>query len=247
MAQGSHRINLPLFFASDTNVSVAAGAALTISDPTTIRAGKTVTKSGTVLIEALLTLEAEATLVIDNGNTVLIDAPGLGAGARIDLRNSSLIVDYSGRAMPAAVVKAQIGNNAIMSSSVVIARTGVGWKNDASDESILVKCAYLGDTNLDAQVDVTDLGNLAAAWQTSGDWVNGDSNYDGFVDIADLGALATNWLLGADSPLRTSFDESAARIGLPALTVPEPNVLTGIELSVVGLLRCRRRDLRTRQ
>jgi len=36
--QGSHEINLPAFFASNTTISVAGGGTLTIGDPMTIRA-----------------------------------------------------------------------------------------------------------------------------------------------------------------------------------------------------------------
>ena len=38
---GSHKINLPLTFASNTNINVAGGATLTIGNPTTINAGTT--------------------------------------------------------------------------------------------------------------------------------------------------------------------------------------------------------------
>ncbi len=45
VSRGSHKINLPLFFASDSNISIASGATLTIADPATIQPGKTVTRA----------------------------------------------------------------------------------------------------------------------------------------------------------------------------------------------------------
>src|SRR5262249_12840228 len=53
---GSHKINLPLTFASNTNINVAGGATLTIADPMTINASTTVTKTGNVVIQAPLTI-----------------------------------------------------------------------------------------------------------------------------------------------------------------------------------------------
>jgi hypothetical protein len=85
-----------------------------------------------------------------------------------------------------------------------------------------VRYTYPGDANLRGQVDIADLGRLAAAWQTSADWVNGDFDYSGFVDISDLGILATNWQAGVGSPLGPSLDEALASVGLSGTSVTEP-------------------------
>lgn len=51
-----------------------------------------------------------------------------------------------------------------------------------------------GDANRDRVVDITDLGILATNWQQSPRvFSQGDFNGDGVVDITDLGLLATNW------------------------------------------------------
>jgi hypothetical protein len=106
----------------------------------------------------------------------------------------------------------------------VLAKTSFGGQTvDAS--SILIKYTYAGDANLDGQVDITDLGNLATAWQTAGPWTSGDFDYNNFVDITDLGMLATNWQQGVGSPLRPgapSLSEALASLGLPSNAVPEP-------------------------
>jgi hypothetical protein len=62
--QGAHTINLPLFLNDNTTADVAAGAALTISDPLTVASGKTLTKSGagTLSILSIVSNSSPATL-----------------------------------------------------------------------------------------------------------------------------------------------------------------------------------------
>jgi hypothetical protein len=93
--------------------------------------------------------------------------------------------------------------------------------------SILIKYTYFGDSNLDGQVDITDLGNLASNWQSSGPWTSGDFDYSNFIDITDLGLLASNWQAGVGAPLRAgSLHESLAVFGLAGVAlVPEPQTL----------------------
>jgi hypothetical protein len=57
----------------------------------------------------------------------------------------------------------------------------------------LVRYTLYGDANLDAVVDVTDLGRLATNWQSTGTFSMADFSYDGLIDVTDLGFLATNW------------------------------------------------------
>jgi hypothetical protein len=60
-----------------------------------------------------------------------------------------------------------------------------------------------GDTDVDGDVDLVDLGNLAGAYGTSSGatWSVGDSDVDGDVDLVDLGMLAGNYgqSFGGDS------------------------------------------------
>jgi hypothetical protein len=109
------------------------------------------------------------------------------------------------------------------------------------DSSVVVKFTYAGDANLDGQVDITDLGNLATAWQTAGPWSSGDFDYSNFVDITDLGMLATNWQAGVGSPLRPgTFAEALASLGLPTVAVPEPAAVATMIACSAMLLRRRR-------
>jgi hypothetical protein len=99
------------------------------------------------------------------------------------------------------------GDNAFLGKS-----TFAGQNVDSS--SILIKFTLFGDANLDAGVDVTDLGALATDWQTSAPWRSGDfgDTYDGFVDVTDLGALATNW---QHFLMEGGMEEGRPEVGLP--------------------------------
>jgi hypothetical protein len=58
---------------------------------------------------------------------------------------------------------------------------------------VLIRPTLAGDSDLDGDVDVADLGALATRWQTNHYWLGGDFNYDGVVNVGDLGLLATKW------------------------------------------------------
>jgi hypothetical protein len=65
---------------------------------------------------------------------------------------------------------------------------------DADSLTLLTTQAGPGDTDLDGDVDLSDLGNLATSFGLSNpniDWVNGDFDHDDDVDLNDLGTLAT--------------------------------------------------------
>jgi hypothetical protein len=101
--------------------------------------------------------------------------------------------------------------------------------------SLLVESTWLGDSNLDRKVDVTDLGLLATNYGQSvfNGVLQGDFNQDGKVDVTDLGLLATNYGAGtAGQPYGQSAVKTAA--------VPEPASLLLCSASLGLLLRRRR-------
>jgi hypothetical protein len=71
-----------------------------------------------------------------------------------------------------------------------------------------------GDTDHDDDVDLVDLGNLAAGYGLSSGatWEQGDFDGDGDVDLVDLGTLAGNYGYGVPAPL--NFAADAAKLGL---------------------------------
>lgn len=71
--QGTQKINLPLTIASPTEITVASGAALKISDPLTVNAALTVT--GNVVYESYINVAASGSITAAS-----IVAPGLSIG-----------------------------------------------------------------------------------------------------------------------------------------------------------------------
>jgi hypothetical protein len=89
-----------------------------------------------------------------------------------------------------------------------------------------------GDTDLDFDVDLSDLGNLASNYGmiSVADWLNGDFDNDGDVDLSDLGSLATNYEAG----YAQAFADFEAITG-----VPEPG--SWMMIAGAGLLALARR------
>ncbi|WP_428938065.1 hypothetical protein [Fontivita pretiosa] len=110
VARGNQKINLPIFFASNSNINAAGGATLTIADPMTIRAGRTVTKTGNVLIEAPLTIEPGGVLNLGNGVSSLYKAPTLGTGAKVNVTGSGVNVIEGNLATVTAQIKTALEN-----------------------------------------------------------------------------------------------------------------------------------------
>lgn len=105
----------------------------------------------------------------------------------------------------------------------------VGWM-DNGDGSRTFAFAAQGDTNLDGEVDLTDLQNMLASGRygsgRAGVWADGDFNYDGVVDLTDLQDILASGVYGrgpyASAPRMrlAGFDPAAA--GLAITPVPEP-------------------------
>jgi len=207
--QGSHKINLPLIFVSNANVSVSGGATLTLADPVLIKANKTVTRVGTgsLLIQAPLTLESGGTLAVGAGPLTLSGAASLAGGSRINVGTQSVNFDHSGRGSPASVIEAQLtsGHNGgswngegIMTSAGD-ATKGLGWVDEGSNKNVKVKFTYYGDSNLSGTVDSIDFTAFLAGYglTSGGVWANGDYNYDDKVNTQDFNHLAGNFGMAA--------------------------------------------------
>jgi T5SS/PEP-CTERM-associated repeat protein len=231
--------------------------------------GPSASLSATTIRENALTVEGHVALQPNGTATatnrlgsLAIDGVTDAWSGSLDLADNDLILDYSGGS-PVAAVLNQIktgfnhgawNGNGISSSLADASAHGLGiadnttlgltsFSGQAVDPtSVLIKYTFFGDSNLDGQVDVTDLGALATHWQTASSWTGGDFNYDGFVDVSDLGALATNWQAGVGSPLAPgSLEAALAAVGLGGTAVPEPEslFLASLVLLTAGAVRRR--------
>ena len=107
----------------------------------------------------------------------------------------------------------------------------------------------LGDSDLDGQVNVADLANLAGNFGvTSGKvWLNGDFEYNGNVNVADLADLAGNFgksLTSAgfgSSTAASAAASPAAVVASDAAAVPEPASIGLLGIGALALLPRRRR------
>lgn len=92
---------------------------------------------------------------------------------------------------------------------------------------------HFGDTDVDGDVDLSDLGNLATNYGMSSgaSWGLGDFDCDGDVDLNDLGTLATYYGQGSAQ----AFADFQALTGV---SVPEP---AGASVLALGILTAMRR------
>jgi hypothetical protein len=179
----------------------------------------------------------------DNGNRVLLTrAITVGTGAKLDLTDNGMIVDYTG-GTPFETIRLKIkdayntagsGNwegTGITSTTAMAVfddteddhKTGLGF-NEATElagelndtffgvsvdaTAVLIRYTYYGDIDLNAKVDVADLGILATNWQDPGYWPIGDFDHSGTVDVNDLGLIATNWQQGVPNYNGPTFNEA---------------------------------------
>jgi hypothetical protein len=107
--------------------------------------------------------------------------------------------------------------------------TFAGQSIDAT--SVLLRCTYSGDANLDQSVDTTDFNILASSFSQSGEsFTQGDFNYDSVVDTIDFNLLAANFskmLAPASAPTTTP---AAAR----PHAVPRPRTIDSIAAQLFG-------------
>lgn len=236
LISGSHKINLPLDIVSDTNITIAGGSTLTIGNPMTIKANKTVTKSGDLVIQAPLIIETGGSLVLGAGASSVFGAPSLASNAKIDVQNRSLKIDYRGQASPAATIRSQLQsgysngawNGGGINTSSATSTTGLGWRDNAPTSSIDIKYVYYGDANLDGTVNSTDFNAFVAGYgaTSTGVWSGGDFDYDGKVNTLDFNRLAGN------------FGQTLAAPALGSV-VPEPTTLSIVLLGGIAMRRRR--------
>jgi hypothetical protein len=155
----------------------------------------------------------------------------------IDITNNILIGNGN-----AATAEGAINTKQVVTSSSGLA---LGYV-DLGTGSYEIRATLLGDSDLDGQVNVADLANLAGNFgKTVGQvWINGDFDYNGNVNVADLADLAGNFgkSLGPSSGTGGSAAAPAALAAAGgAAAVPEPAGLSLLGIAALGLLPNRRR------
>ncbi len=212
--QGTHKINLPLTFASDTTITVANGATLKISDPVTVNAGKTVTKAGqgAVLYESTVNILSGGSLQMMAGGSATaqqIAAISLASSATLDLNDNSVVTSTSKETIEALVQNARnhgawnkpgitsttARNDAAQSMNLGVISgaeyTGVGGNGtfagrSYADSDTLVKYASNGDTDFSGTITLDDYLRTDIGFKTQlTGWVNGDFDYSGSVNVED--------------------------------------------------------------
>jgi hypothetical protein len=245
---GNHSITAPI---TVTSAGVAAN----------IAAGSTLSLSGKITGSGPLSVTGGGTLQLGAGiGEVDTTSLAVAGGARLDLNNNHIFVNYGDGPDPIALIAAMIASgyaggawtgSGIMSTSAQSnsTRYGIGYADSAdlgnpaglSSGTIEIKYTLLGDTNLDGVVNAIDFGILAANFNKGvTGWDKGDFNYDNVVSAIDFGELATNFNKGASQSADAELIAFAQANGLMA-DVPEPATATVVSIGLVGLLSCRRR------
>jgi len=145
-----------------------------------------------------------------NGNRLSVSGLAIEPAGTLDLGDGSISVSYSG-ASPLSQIQAYlhagyaagVWNGHGITSSDAHAHPGfaVGYADSASGlvpgqaaNSVLLRYTRIGDLNLDATVNFTDLLALAQHYgRATAKWNDGDLNYDGSVTFSDLLSLAQNY------------------------------------------------------
>ena len=209
--QGTHKINLPLIIASNTELNVASGATLKISDPVTINTGSSLTQTGagTVTYEALVTLAGGSSMALA-GSSQLGGGLALAPSARADVTGSMVVTDGDYQALASQVKRGFNGGDwrgeGISSSAAASdphRASGLGVVDNAAlgltdfagiigltGDEILVKHTWYGDVDLSGTVDLADFERFLIGYQRDDgggtSWLDGDFDFSGDVDVADF-------------------------------------------------------------
>ena len=260
VAQGSHEINLPMTIASNTNVTVAGGATLTIADPVTINSGVNLSQSGNVIYQSTVhvlsgasasfagatsigTLSlgsgAHAELAAGSGSVLHADQISV-SGGQVDIQDNKLVTAMAAGSAKNGVysgVQGLVQSGAITTSQAA-AQAGLTTVAVAvTDQGTVAAYTYAGDANLDGTIDGGDYGIIDNFAQIPGadSYANGDFNYDGVIDGGDYGIIDNN-IQAQGAPLLTS---GAMAGGVTA--VPEPSACGLALLAAAALFGHRRR------
>jgi hypothetical protein len=230
------------------NLAVSAGATATVNGslPSTaiVTAGGPVTFAGnsaaqvrTVLL-ASLQIGSNATVTVAPSPSTM--TPTVLTPTAIAFTDASSILDLSNNALvttaPLVTARGWIIFGQIVGTTTSLLRLG---SLDLGNGMAEIRCTIVGDTNLDGQVGIQDLGAFATNYgMTSGArWQDGDFGYDGAVDVSDLGYIATNF--GSALTSIGASGVASPTAAAASASVPEP--IGALPLIVLMAINRRRR------
>lgn len=260
---GSHVITAPLHLIDNTIVTIqTSDAMLTLANLLPTTAALTKTGLGKLSIGRMDvgTLNIQAGTVEGTGGVNLVDNLTVSAGATLDLRDQSLIVDYAflspltqirsllasgyhggdwaGTGITSATAAAASFTENITALAYAEASqlglTSFGGQSFNGDAVILLY-TFSGDASMDGKVTTQDFNQLAGSFGmvSGGRWLDGDFTYDGAVSSIDFNLLAANY--GQSMPV------GAASLGS---VIPEPSAFSMITIAWAAM-RASRRAART--
>ena len=212
---------------------ILAGAS-SHSGGTRVEAGEVVVRSVAALGAGPVWVSPGATLTLDAGAAGLsIPSLTLDEGGLIELGDGRLTIAAGG--FTESVVRARLvagrgdggwaGASGIESRAASSRAGGAVGYAEGGDGSLTIAVAAAGDTNLDAVVDIIDIGNLIAgsmydAGMAAG-WSQGDFNYDGLFDVLDVLEAVGATLYDAGPYLSSSMAETAPIAEFQGLSATE--------------------------
>ena len=163
-----------------------------------------------------------------------------GGGVDLTGATARLVLDYTGSTSPAALVRGYLASGRFQASTATGNQT-LGYSDAGSAVTLLP--TLRGDADLDGDVDFNDFLVLQNNFGNSGTtFVTGDFNYDGVTNFNDFLALQNSFGQSyAGAAVATSAAQVAAMSAFASATaVPEPGMVAGVGLAVVGLMWRRR-------
>jgi autotransporter-associated beta strand protein len=246
-------------------VTVASTATLAVKGGLISPFGTNVTSAGTVTFAGNTQPSSSTVLLgsvtISSGGTVHLLAspnwssplvfsptsliiPPFDSTATLDLGDNELQMNET-----LGNIRAEILAGSIKTTGQVNGHSLAVGSLDLGGGQIEARATLLGDSDLDGQVNVADLANLAGNFgvTTGMTWLQGDFDYNDNVNVADLADLAGNFGGSIVNGTGTAVGSAAAPASLAAgaAAVPEPASLGLIGFGAIRLLSRRTRRRRT--
>jgi hypothetical protein len=267
--QGTHKINLPLTVASNVTLDLASGTTLKISDPVTINADKTLTKtgSGSVVYESTITLQSGAAIAFDSSQhvpaltvgpnataTVLADGASVleidtlpsvsSAGGKIDLKNNKMVLRGqdagSWSGSQYGGVSGLIAEGKLTTSMPDASSLLTSLGVRTVGGDTTVAYTYTGDADLDGNIDGDDFSAIDAGYSAQNSNPLGVSYAGGDFNYSGAVDADDYWLIDRNYAKQTTPFASAPAVGGVG-AVPEPSTAALLTIGGAALIQRRRR------